>query len=138
MAGEPAPHPDLAPGERVEWFRSSLDDWNRGELVLDESLAHPEFQLYSQMMGGWVAGVDELRRWMEEIRQQFEDFRFEVERCEELPGDRLFALGKLHFQGRESGVTMDMDVGWILGFRHGLLWRWRNYLSHEEAIADAS
>jgi hypothetical protein len=136
--GGPAPHPDLVPGKRVEWFRASIDEWNRVQLDFDESLAHPDFKLYSQIMGGWVAGVEEMRRWLGEIRQQFEEFKFSVDRCEELPGDRLLGLGSLSFRGSGSGVTMDMDVGWILTFRDGLVWSWRNYLTHEEALADAS
>ena len=138
MSRGPAPHPDLVPGKRVDWFRGLLEDWNRSsdEFAFDEALAHPDFELYSQMMGGWVRGVDEAQRWLAEIRHEFEDFTFSVDRCEELTGDRLFGLGKLCFRGRGSGVTMDMEVGWILTFRDGLVWRWRNYLTREEALAD--
>ena len=134
----PPPHPDLVPGRREEWFRAALDGWNRDDLEIDESWAHPDFKLYSQIMGGWVAGVDGLLKWQAEIRQQFESFEFTLERCEELTGDRLLAVGSLRFRGRESGVEMEAGVGWILTFRDGLLWRWRNYLSREEALTDAA
>jgi ketosteroid isomerase-like protein len=137
VAKERAPHPELAPGMRAGWFRTVLEAWNEGVLEIDDSLAHPEFRLYSMMMGGWVGGAEGMRAFLDEIRQQFEDFNFALKHCEELREDRLLALGTLRFRGRGSGVEMDMDVGWILTFRDGLVWRWRNYLSHEEALADA-
>jgi ketosteroid isomerase-like protein len=60
-------------------------------------------------------GHDGLREWQRE-REETWDLDFHINDIE-VVGDNALVLGWIHARGKGSGIEMDTDVAWVLGFR---------------------
>jgi ketosteroid isomerase-like protein len=80
----------------VELFRQAAEAWDRGDL--DDLLARydPEVELDFVRFEGWVErpvfrGREAIRAFLEQWREAFVDYRFEVERYIDA-GERVLAI----------------------------------------------
>jgi ketosteroid isomerase-like protein len=125
--------------ERIELMRRAYETFNDGDV--DYSLFHPELCIVqtSSLVGTAVLfeGHDGLRRSAEELREGFEDLRFEPEDYRDLDDGRLLVRCRFVGKGTRSGIELDADVWHILTFRDGLLSRMEIYPSRRKAQAAA-
>jgi ketosteroid isomerase-like protein len=117
--------------------RRIFERWNTGERVLDPGEIHPDAVVHSAMTGDTFRGLDAVRRWMAEIDEQFEAWVLTIEEIRSVPGDRLLALGEVHFRGRASGVEFDQPMGWLIDFDGGRVTALNNIVGHDAALEAA-
>lgn len=126
--------------ERIELVRRAYQTFNDGDV--DYSLFHPELCIVqtSSLVGtaGTFVGRDGLRRSAEELREGFDELRFEPEEHTELDDGRLLLRCRFVGRGTRSGIELDADVWHILSFRDGLLSRMEVYPSRRRALAAAA
>lgn len=112
------------PRENIDAVRAACDHWERGDWaanpdVFDRDLeavfsttAFPDAGTYR---GGRVV-LEAWRRWLE----AWDEFRIELVDIIDA-GEKIVALLRLHGRGRESGATVDAEVGVIFGCARGLI-----------------
>jgi ketosteroid isomerase-like protein len=122
---------------REQLVRDIFARWNAGDRQLRGEELHPEAIVYSSMTGDTYRGRESIRRWMAEIDEQFESWDLSIEEIRSFPGDRLLALGQVHFRGRASGVEFDQPMGWLIEFDQGRVTALNNIVGHEAAIEAA-
>ncbi|HEX6459385.1 MAG TPA: nuclear transport factor 2 family protein [Thermoleophilaceae bacterium] len=126
--------------ERIELARRAYQTFNDGDV--DYALFHPELRIVqtSSLVGtaGTFTGHAGLRRSAEELREGFEELRFEPEDYTELEDGRLLVRCRFVGRGTRSGIELDADVWHILTFRDGLLARMEVYPSRRRALAAAT
>jgi ketosteroid isomerase-like protein len=114
--------------------------WNSGDRELDELLFDPGFEVRSALAQGLYRGPDEVRQWMGEIDEQFEDWQLSIDGIRPLDGDRMLVWGAIRGRGRQSGIDLDDAAAWIIGFRGGRLLSVNNFIgrdARERAEAEA-
>jgi ketosteroid isomerase-like protein len=112
---------------RIAWFLDEIERWNSGDREVESDRVHPDFELESQMLGGVVRGPEGLRAWYAEIDQQFEAWQIQIAEILDLGEDRFLLTGTIRMRGKESGLEMEQEVGWLLEFEHGQLRRMKPY-----------
>ena len=55
-------------------------------------------------MGGVFKGHEGVREWSRQVDEVFEEVHFEPDQIEDLPDERVLAVGRARFRGRGSGV----------------------------------
>jgi ketosteroid isomerase-like protein len=100
----------------------------------------PEVEFRSAIIGGAEGnayrGHDGVRAWMAESDAIWVDLRVDADEFRDL-GDDVLMLGRLHAQGRESGVEIDSPMAWLFTLRDERIVRARGYLDPQEALRAA-
>jgi ketosteroid isomerase-like protein len=126
--------------ENVELVREGLklfngtDDEATVRFIIEHS--HPDFEArsrFAQIEGTTYRGHEGVRQWVLDVRANFDRFETRLLDVRDL-GDRVLALGVLHFRGRGSGVEMDQPLGYLWEIRDGKATRLHFYGSHAEAL----
>jgi ketosteroid isomerase-like protein len=117
--------------------RAIFDRWNSGVRELPPDEIHPDAVVHSAMTGNTFRGADGIRKWMEEIDEQFDDWRLTIEEIRNVSDDRLLVLGGVHFRGRSSGVEFDQPMGWLYEFEGDRAIALHNFTGHDAAIEAA-
>jgi ketosteroid isomerase-like protein len=78
-------------------------------------------------------GHDGLRRWFEDLHQEWETFETRVEGIDER-GDRALCTIRIHARGRASGVVIDGELHHLVEFRNGLISRLDAFTEREDAV----
>ena len=60
-------------------IRKIFERWNRGDREIDPAETDPEAEIHSAMTGFTYRGYDGVRKWMEEIDEQFDSWRISIE-----------------------------------------------------------
>jgi ketosteroid isomerase-like protein len=112
--------------ENVEAVREALGHWERGDWAAAAELFDPDVEVvYSATAfpdggtyrGGRVA-LEAWKRWLE----AWDQFTMELE--DVIHGDeQIVALNRLRGRGRESGATVDADVGIVFDCDRGVITR---------------
>ena len=119
--------------ENVEFARSVFTRWNAGERQFPDEEIHPDAVLVSRLLGTAVHGRAGVRRYLQEIEEQFGEWKMDIDDWRDA-GDYVVALGHVHVEGRQSGVALDQQVGILFEVRDGQLLRFETFL---EDPADA-
>jgi ketosteroid isomerase-like protein len=122
--------------ENVEAARQLLDAVGRRDLSRLLELTDPEieWQSFFALHGEDYHGHDGIRQYVSDIHEAFEDLR-------PLAGDLLdvgevvIGVGCVHYRGRKSGVETESAAGWMFGFRHGKVVRFRAFSEPEQSLA---
>jgi hypothetical protein len=122
---------------RIEWFLEEIERWNAGDRKIESDRVHPDFELKSQMLGGVVRGPEGLRAWYAEIDQQFEAWQIQVAEILDLGEDRYLLTGTIRMRGKESGLEMEQEVGWLLEFDQEQLRLMKPYTDVSKGRAEA-
>lgn len=126
--------------QNVERVRAALDAYSRGDL--DSALADvdPGVEWRSAIIGvaegNVYVGHEGYRRWYAESLEAFEQLTTEATEFRDL-GDRVVMLGGIKAIGRESGVRVDSETGWLFTFRNGKIVKGEGFLSHAQALEAA-
>lgn len=129
----------MEPGESV--VRDVWEQWNSGDRDVRNQLVHSELEVYSALTKRVYRGRDEVRQWIGEIDDQFDDWNLSIDEVSTIAPGRLLVIGGIHGRGRQSGVDLDEPSAWIIEIRDGLLAGIRNYIGREaveRAKAEAS
>ena len=126
--------------ENVEVVRRSVEAFTAGDVERMLAYADPDGELHSAIIGraeGRVyRGHDGLRQWFADSMESFEELRTELTEFRDL-GDRVVALGHIHARGRESGLELDTETGWVFTVRKGKFVRAEGFLSRTRALEAA-
>lgn len=122
---------------REELVRREFDRWNAGEREIDPQVVHHDVVIHSQMTNATYHGHDGMRRYFAEIDDQFEDWDASIAEIRDAPGERLLALGAIHFRGRASGVESDQPVAWLFTFAGDQVTEMRTIHDHAQALEAA-
>jgi len=123
--------------DNIERVRRNFDRWNSGDREILPDEVDPDLELHSMLLGRAVTGRDGLRRWFQEIDEQFVEWRLEIAEIREANADRLLVLGHIHLRGRESEVEFDQPMAWLLDFRDGRVLRMEMFTGRSEALEAA-
>jgi ketosteroid isomerase-like protein len=125
--------------ENVDAVRQACAAWERGEWAASAELFDPDLEVvYSTSAfpdagtyrGGRVA-LDAWRHWLE----AWEEFSMEFVDVIEA-GEEIVALNRLRGRGKESGATVDAEVGVIFDCDHGIIRR-MVFCDRQEALEAA-
>jgi ketosteroid isomerase-like protein len=122
---------------REQLVRDVYSRWNSGERELFPEDIHEDAVVYSAMTGDTFRGFDDIRRWMAEIDEQFDEWRLTIDEIRSISGERLLVLGEVHFRGRASGAEFDQPMGWLVDFDGDLITALHNIAGHDAAIEAA-
>jgi ketosteroid isomerase-like protein len=122
---------------REELVRQEFDRWNAGEREIDPQIVHADVVIQSQMTNATYHGHAGMRRYFAEIDDQFESWHASIDELRDAPGERLLALGAIHFRGRASGVESDQPVAWLFTFAGDQVTGMRTIHDHAQALAVA-
>jgi ketosteroid isomerase-like protein len=122
--------------ENVEVVKSWFERWNRGERDFpSDELLHPDFQVVSRLQSEPFRGREGLRRWMQEIDQQFQEWELVGDEWRGV-GDRVVVLGQVRLRGKEGGAS-GQPGGWLFEFKEGKLFQLRPFVRPEDALEAA-
>jgi len=129
--------------ENVDAARRLHEAFNRtfsegtGELF---ELLDPEAEwipITAVLDGTSYRGESAIRRWMDEMKHQWEVYETRPEEFLDLGDDRVLVLGTWQARGRGSGVELDQPIAMVLWFGDGKIAQARSFLDVDEALAAA-
>lgn len=120
----------------VEIIRRGLDAYNRGDVEAVLETADPDIEfvpLRSLVVGGSYRGHDGIRRFFEDLDEEWENRVIGNEEFRERENSVLL-LGEFEARGRASGMQVLAPVAWLFELRSGKVVRMRAYSSQDEAL----
>jgi ketosteroid isomerase-like protein len=123
--------------ENIDFARSVFSRWNAGERRFPDEEIHPDVVLVSRLLGEAVRGRAGVRRYLQEIDEQFDEWTMAIEDWRDA-GDCVAALGRVRFRGRRSGVAFDQPVGILFEIRGGQLLRFETFLDEPADVLEAA
>src|SRR3954464_5472271 len=107
--------------ENIEIALAAVDAWNRGDreawmALWDEGAEF--YPLRAQLEGESYRGHDGLERFLDELAEDFEDVRFEIDETRDA-GEQVVGIGRFRARGRASGVDLDVPLGAVVRVRQG-------------------
>ena len=124
--------------ENVEVVRRIYDAFAEGDFARALEEGEPDFEWIppEQDIQGPVQGLGNLRRFLEDQNEAFEDFRVEAEELK-VRGDQVLAFIRVSGRGRGSGVEFDIRAANLWTFRGGRLIRGQVFPEREKALEAA-
>jgi ketosteroid isomerase-like protein len=125
--------------ENVEIVRAAFDAWNRGDFdawirAWDEQAEF--YPLRAQLEGGAYRGHDGLRRFIDEMVEEWDEVRFEVDEIRDA-GEQMVGFGRMRARGRASGVDIDVPLG-VVGAVRGERIAYARFFSDPAAAVEAA
>jgi hypothetical protein len=126
--------------QNIDVVRGLYADWERGD-VSSSHWAHPQIEVVfadGPNPGTW-RGLAGLTAGWREVLNAWDRFHPEVERYEELDGERVLVLVRWHGRGKRSGVQVGETRALGAQLFHlasGRVDRLVTYLERERALAD--
>jgi ketosteroid isomerase-like protein len=123
----------------VETIRAGLAALNRRDVEGMLATLRPDVELVPvrAVLEGFVyRGHEGLRRWLEDMREDWEEFRIDSREVRGLDERRILVVGSFHARGRSSGVTLDQPAAWVCEMDGGKVACIRFYADAEAAVAD--
>jgi ketosteroid isomerase-like protein len=129
----------MAP-ENAERLRAMIEEFDAGGV--DASLEHIHPEITWNAPPEWLeervyTGHDGIRELAASWEENFEEYRLEIERLEELEDNRAFALVRPRATIRGSGVEIEQAIAFIAEIRDGLIARVDVYFSWEAGLEAA-
>ena len=119
---------------------SRIDALDPETLAVVYESFHPEIEVHEDPRfpeAGVYRGVEEASRYFANFTESFDEFSFELEELRELSEDRVLALFRLRARGKDSGVEVEEQPGWILTVQDGKTRRIDAFLDRADAFAAA-
>jgi uncharacterized protein len=120
----------------VEIIRRGLDAYNRGDVDAVLETADPDIEfvpLRSLIVGGSYHGHDGIRKFFEDLDEEWDDFSISKEEFRERE-DAVLLLGEFEATGKASGMQVQHPVAWLFELRSGKVVRMRAFSSQDEAL----
>jgi ketosteroid isomerase-like protein len=119
----------------VEVIRSSLEAFNRRDAEAMIAVTHPDSEFFpfrAQLEGQPYRGHDGIRRFFEDMYEDWSSFEVHIDDYQELRG-RVLGIGRIEGVSRSSGVAVSGDAGFLFEFKDGLIAKVVSYSDPEEA-----
>ena len=104
------------PSERIDRLRTALEDYLRTGEFAPGTLA-PDFEIHQASSivdtAGTFHGPGAAEQVLAELRESFDDLRFEPERFAEAPSGEAVVIIRVRGRGRGSGIEIDNQVAWV-------------------------
>jgi ketosteroid isomerase-like protein len=126
--------------DAVAGLRRGVEAFNRRDIdgTLEPLDANVELvPLRAVLDGGSYHGHAGLRRFLGDMRDDWERFHLEAEEFRPVGTDRVLVLGRVQATGRASGVEVDYEAAWLCYLRAGKVMRVQFYSDRGEAVAAA-
>jgi ketosteroid isomerase-like protein len=101
------------------------------------AFCHPEVEWTAPEDGTTYRGREGVRQRLEEWLESFEDFRFEVERIVDCPGDEVLVVATEVGRGAISGAEVRSTNYELLTIRDGMILRIREFYEKDNALEAA-
>jgi ketosteroid isomerase-like protein len=109
--------------ENVEIVRAAMETWNQGDLDAALEYVSQEWEWHTaRLFPGTDAvyrGKQGFTRFWNTFREPWESIRVQVERIEDLGGDRVLALFMFYGKGKLSGVDVTTEYANVFTLRDG-------------------
>lgn len=129
-----------AGGHRIERLKVALEAFNRTGAI-DRGWLAPDFELHQASSivdtAGTFRGPHALDDSLRELRESFEDLRFEPERFETSRDGAVIVFVRVRGRGRGSGMEIDNLIAWVITYRGNQAVRIAVYEEPSEAIRAA-
>lgn len=84
-------------------------------------------------------GHDGVRRWIDEMNRDWDDFEALPNEFVDLGNDRLLAFGTWRARGRSSGIQLDAQpAAWLVRLRNGKVLRMQTFTDRADALEAAA
>jgi ketosteroid isomerase-like protein len=118
-------------------IRAAYDAWTARDIDSLLRLVHPEAEarpiLGANLEVDVYHGHAGVRRWLEDLHQEWESFTITVNEVIE-HGDRALCAFHIHARGRASGAVIDGDLLHVLEYRDGLIVRLEAFRERDRAM----
>ena len=125
--------------ENVELVRRTYEATNQGDYDVAGSYIHPEIEFPTYALSpeaGVYPGKQAVREYNENLWEQFESVRFEVEKPLGA-GDQVVVVTTQHAVPKGGQREMNVHVAEVWTIRDGLLAERRSYSTRNEALGAA-
>jgi ketosteroid isomerase-like protein len=122
----------------LEIVRSGLDAWNRQDYEAAIGFLHADVELVPMraVFEGMVyRGADGFREFLDDMSEDWEDFRLEPDELREIDDARVLVLGRIQGRGKASGMEFEAPAAWVCELQDGKVTKVQFY-AHEEAAQD--
>jgi ketosteroid isomerase-like protein len=103
-------------GSALDAIRRVYDEFASGDTDDVAALLHPKCEIHMESIfldGKAYKGVKGFMTWRKEMEELFEEERFQPEGIRFAGRDRWVVLGRLHVQGGEDGVVLDVPLAHV-------------------------
>jgi hypothetical protein len=104
--------------ENVEVMRAVFGFWNADDFDAIEQFLDPAVELVSPLSsvtGESYRGYAGVKRWQQDVYEQFVEWRLTVDQFREVD-NQVLAIGHIALKGRSSGVSIDQQTAWVADF----------------------
>lgn len=126
--------------DTVERIQQGVEAFNRRDIDGAMAPLDPDVELVplrAVLEGGSYHGLDGLRRFLEDMGEDWEQFHLRADEFVPIGADRVLVMGHVLARGRASGVEVDYGAAWLCYLRAGKVIRVRFYSDREKALAAA-
>jgi ketosteroid isomerase-like protein len=127
--------------ENVDIIRGGWEAWLRGDLPALFQLYDPQIVWDTSHFHEWPEaayhGIDGVRRFLDEWLYVWDDYEIEVEDVLGAPDGRVVSLILHRGRGRNSGLSLELEMAQIATLRDGKIVRLDNYEDRAEALEAA-
>jgi uncharacterized protein len=125
--------------ENVRLVREVLDAIGQRDSSRLTDLTDPAVEwrsFFAMFEAGEYHGHDGIAQYVDDIRGAFEVLRPEPDDLLDV-GDVVIAVGRIYYQGKESGVEAEAEAGWVFKFRNGKLLLFRAFKDPADVLETA-
>ena len=122
----------------VETIRRGIAALNSGDVDGMASTLDPDVELVplrAVLDGTSYRGHEGLRRWMDDMAEDWTRFEVAVDEVRELTPGRLLVLATMRLRGRSSGVALDSPGAWLCEMHGARVSRIQFFADSESAVA---
>ena len=126
--------------ENVEVLRQGIRALNardRGALariMCEDAEWRPALTAGGHLEGAVYRGVDGIARYFDDLDAEFDNTYVKIESLEPIDGDRVFFRGRVHAQGKASGMNLDVPIWAVWELRERKIQRGIAFLNEAEAL----
>ena len=120
-------------------MREHLRGGNRGDVEGIAAALDPDVELVplrGVLDGSTYRGHDGMRRWLEDMREDWTEFELGLDDVTQLGPGRVLVQATMHLRGH-SGVVLSSPAAWLCDMRAGRVSRIRFYADSAAAVAAA-
>ena len=122
----------------VETIRRGIAALNSGDVDGMASTLDPDVELVplrAVLDGTSYRGHEGLRRWMDDMIEDWTRFEIAVDEVRELTPGRLLVRATMRLRGRSSGIALDSPGAWLCDMRGAKVSRIQFFGDSDAAVA---
>jgi ketosteroid isomerase-like protein len=123
----------------LETIREGIAALNRGDVEGMAAMLDPDVELVplrAVLDGTVYRGHEGMRRWLEDMGEDWTRFELQLDDLRELAPARVLVQATMRLRG-QSGVALDSSAAWVCDMRDGKVSRVRFFTDSAAALAAA-